>query len=419
MLQVKLIQFSFIHFYLIGFLATVVAFKQVDLNRAGVPLLEIVSSMICCRICCRTGIEAQISPLVTADYFDIGHGLLCIFTRNEMKGLNTANLCSMGKSSGDDTIVEDNPILNIDESDSSDGSEPSVVVVAKARKAQSGKRKRNCDKEEEEYEIYAKTNKERASIWQHYDPVRGKKDGLRTALCKFCNKTLATHGPNGTSGLHKHCPCPSNPDYVPKNLVKQQTHLEFKKNPSGEANAVKYIRYSSQRINKFKRCMEEANLESNRFLCGECPTRWNSKHDMLKIACSLREVFCKYELEDNCYYRDLERVPEHSDFGVCEGVVEFLEKFKVKTELISSSSKPLAHLFYREILDIDKHLRYWVTKPELCHMVDDMVKKYNMYWGKFDELNDYMYFAAILDPTMKQNLVSHGFKKMLKYNMSS
>ena len=52
-------------------------------------------------------------------------------------------------------------------------------------------------------------------------------------------------------------------------------------------------------------------------------------------------------------------------------------------------------------------------------MVDDMVKKYNRYWGKFDELNDYMYFATILDPTMKQNLVSHGFKKMLEYNMSS
>ncbi|PWA37511.1 heparan-alpha-glucosaminide N-acetyltransferase [Artemisia annua] len=41
------------------------------------------------------------------------------------------------------------------------------------------------------------------------------------------------------------------------------------------------------------------------------------------------------------------------------------------------------------------------------------------YWGKFDELNDYTYFATLLDPTMKQQLVSHGFKKMLEYNMSS
>ncbi|GKC60998.1 zinc finger BED domain-containing protein RICESLEEPER 2 [Tanacetum coccineum] len=450
-------------------------------------------------------------------------------------------------------------MINVDESDSGYDSEPPVVVT-KAPNAQSSKRKRNDDKEEEEeYEIYERTNNERAPIWQHFEPVRMKKDGLKRALCKFCNKTLAAHGASGTSGLHRHYPCPSNPIYVPKNQVQQQTHLEFKKilvvklpfkfvehevfveytkacngrfvlpsrhklskdaakyyldernklltyltkptttthlttdtwassckktnymvvtahfiddelnmhkriinfrpidshkaedissdllkcivgwgiknvltmtvdnAPSNDkaldhlikklpnakiydegkhfhircmahilnlivkeglkennyhvdcvANAVKYIRYSSQRINNFKRCMKEVDLESNRFLCGECPTRWNSKHDMLKIACSLREVFFKYELVDDGYYRDLERVPEHSDFGVCEGVVEFIEKFKAKTELISSSSNPLAHLFYREILDIDKHLRYWATKPEFCFMVDDMMLEYNM-----------------------------------------
>ncbi|GJU87762.1 zinc finger BED domain-containing protein RICESLEEPER 2 [Tanacetum coccineum] len=338
-------------------------------------------------------------------------------------------------------------MINVDESNSGYDSEPPVVVT-KAPNAQSSKRKRNDDKkEEEEYEIYERTNNEKAPIWQHFEPVRMKKDGLKRALCKFCNKTLAAHDASGTSGLHRHYPCPSNPIYVPKNQVQQQTHLEFKTIlvvklpfkfvehevfveytkacngrfvfPSRHKLSRDVEKYSSQRINNFKRCMKEVDLESNRFLCGECPTRWNSKHDMLKIACSLREVFFKYELVDDGYYRDLERVPEHSDFGVCEGVVEFLEKFKAKTELISSSSKPLAHLFYREILDIDKHLRYWATKPEFCFMVDDMVRKYNKYWGKFDELNDYMYFATILDPTMKQHLVSHGFKKMLEYNMSS
>ncbi|GJS34271.1 zinc finger BED domain-containing protein RICESLEEPER 2 [Tanacetum coccineum] len=139
------------------------------------------------------------------------------------------------------------------------------------------------------------------------------------------------------------------------------------------SNAVRYIRQSTQRIKKFKACMKESGLESNRFLCGECPTRWNSKHDMLKIAIELRDAFFKYEVEDDCYYRDLDRVPEHSDFGACKDIVEFLEKFKAKTELISSTSKPLAHLFFGEILDVDKHLRHWETKPDFCMMVHDMV----------------------------------------------
>ncbi|PWA74273.1 zinc finger BED domain-containing protein RICESLEEPER 2 [Artemisia annua] len=184
------------------------------------------------------------------------------------------------------------------------------------------------------------------------------------------------------------------------------------------SNSVRYIRKSTQRIKKFKACMKESSLESNRFLCGECPTRWNSKHDMLKIAVELRDVFFKYELVDDCYYRDLDRAPEHSDFGACKEIVEFLDKFKAKTELISSSSKPLAHLFFGEILDVDKHLRSWETKPDFRIMVQDMVDKYNKYWGKFDKLNDFMYFATILDPTMKQRLVSHGFKIMLIHKMS-
>ena len=127
--------------------------------------------------------------------------------------------------------------MDVDDSDSGYESEP-TVVDKKAPKAKCSKRKRN-DKEEEEYEIYEKTIKERAPIWQHYDPVRMKNNpNTRRALCKFCKKTLAADGPsNGTSSLHKHFPCPKNPLYVPKTQKQQQTHLEFKKNASGEGTS--------------------------------------------------------------------------------------------------------------------------------------------------------------------------------------
>ncbi|GKD63401.1 zinc finger BED domain-containing protein RICESLEEPER 2, partial [Tanacetum coccineum] len=95
----------------------------------------------------------------------------------------------------DDTIVEETPILNVGDLDSGYESEPQVVVK-KAPKSNSSKRKRN-NKEEEEYEIYEKTNKERATIWKHYDSVRMKNDpNTRRALCKYCKKTLAADGPS-------------------------------------------------------------------------------------------------------------------------------------------------------------------------------------------------------------------------------
>ncbi|KAJ9557040.1 hypothetical protein OSB04_011654 [Centaurea solstitialis] len=179
--------------------------------------------------------------------------------------------------------------------------------------------------------------------------------------------------------------------------------------------AVRYVRHSTQRITKFKKCMKECGVESKKFLCGDCPTRWNSTHDLLKIAVALEEVFIKYELEDVSFGRDLGRVPEHSDFKVCIDVVNFLEKFKTKTELISASSKPLAHLFLREILDVDKHLREWETQVDFCLLGTEMRQKYDKYWGDFEKLNEFMYFAVLLDPTMKSAFIEHAFRKMVMY----
>ncbi|KAD7477461.1 hypothetical protein E3N88_00597 [Mikania micrantha] len=109
--------------------------------------------------------------------------------------------------------------------------------------------------------------------------------------------------------------------------------------------AIKHIRSSTQRITTFKKCMEKKKVGSNRFLCGDCPTRWNSVYEMLKVAVDLKEVFFAYEREDRSYFLELDRVPEKIDFDMCKKLIEFLEKFKIKTDIASSTSKPLAHIF--------------------------------------------------------------------------
>ena len=61
--------------------------------------------------------------------------------------------------------------------------------------------------------------------------------------------------------------------------------------------AVRYIRHSTGRIKKFKKCMKDCGLEEEKFLCGECPTRWNSTFELLKSALVLQEVFFEYEVQ--------------------------------------------------------------------------------------------------------------------------
>ncbi|GJU93988.1 zinc finger BED domain-containing protein RICESLEEPER 2 [Tanacetum coccineum] len=75
--------------------------------------------------------------------------------------------------------------------------------------------------------------------------------------------------------------------------------------------AVKYIKNSSQRIEKFKTSIKNT-CDSNRFLIAECPTRWNSTYDMLKSAIELQEAFYNYSMKNASFSRDLEAIPRRS-----------------------------------------------------------------------------------------------------------
>ncbi|GJR63610.1 zinc finger BED domain-containing protein RICESLEEPER 2 [Tanacetum coccineum] len=144
--------------------------------------------------------------------------------------------------------------------------------------------------------------------------------------------------------------------------------------------AVKYIKSSSQRIEKFKGCIKNT-CDSNRFLITECPTRWNSTYDMLKSAIDLQDAFYNYSMKNASFSRDLNAIPRRTDF---------------------------------DILDIDKHLREWEFVPKLDKMVSKMRLKYDKYWGDYKKINHYMYFAVLLDPTMKSEVLGYGFRHLME-----
>nr|KAJ0198451.1 hypothetical protein LSAT_V11C700355780 [Lactuca sativa] len=159
-------------------------------------------------------------------------------------------------------------------------------------------------------------------------------------------------------------------------------------------DAVRYIRKSTQRIALFKKCMKAVGVESTKFLCNDCPTRWNSTYDLLKIAVDLEKAFYEYEMEDVV-------TPVSEDFVTCRAMVSFLEKFKVKTELVSTTSKPLANRFFGEVCGIYKHIRVWSKNKRFYSIGKDMIDKYEKYWGDFENLNDYI----------------HAFETLIKYKM--
>nr|KAJ0185817.1 hypothetical protein LSAT_V11C900503420 [Lactuca sativa] len=108
---------------------------------------------------------------------------------------------------------------------------------------------------------------------------------------------------------------------------------------------VKYIRNSTQRIQRFKECSKELNVESKKFLCNDTPTRWISTYELLKIAVELKKVFGMFEVKDPTYVQDV-LTPTKEYFNICRAMVGFLEKFKVKTGIVSTSTKPMTYRFF-------------------------------------------------------------------------
>nr|KAJ0187061.1 hypothetical protein LSAT_V11C900492060 [Lactuca sativa] len=304
-----------------------------------------------------------------------------------------------------------------------------------------------------------RVGKTRSNCWKSFEKIFI--DGVRHGKCKWCERALKADGNNnGTSSLNKHANnCKKNPE----NLKNQQT-LQFKKEPTGEGS-VSTWKHDDKRIKKamlnlfvvgglpFKFVENEAFIEYTNALNGKvivpCRTIISKKvslyyqEEINKLVTFLCNPLNTIHLTTDCWTSPSKRVhyivitahfiddnwemhkriinfkeldsqrgedigkevlkciqgwdrsfardvvtPVSEDFVTCRTMVSFLEKFKVKTELVSTTSKPL-----------------------------DMIDKYEKYWGDFENLNDYMYFATILDPRMKTEFLRNAFETLIKYKM--
>nr|KAJ0192609.1 hypothetical protein LSAT_V11C800394850 [Lactuca sativa] len=98
----------------------------------------------------------------------------------------------------------------------------------------------------------------------------------------------------------------------------------------------------------------EVKVESKKFLCNDSRTRWNFTYELLKIKVELENDFGKFEapkhgilkmcflIQHPTYVRDVVS-PIEEDFKICIAIFGFLKKFKVKTDIISTSTKPMTH----------------------------------------------------------------------------
>uniref|UniRef100_A0A803LJG0 BED-type domain-containing protein n=1 Tax=Chenopodium quinoa TaxID=63459 RepID=A0A803LJG0_CHEQI len=171
--------------------------------------------------------------------------------------------------------------------------------------------------------------------------------------------------------------------------------------------AVRYVRSSGARLQKFMSCVKQEKLESKRFLCLDVDTRWNSTFLMLEGALAYRRAFDLLECSDGGKFRyELLKtggVPEPSDWDCVASFLPLLKIFYDATLRVSGSLYITSNVNLQELVGISVLIKKKMLSNDagVSLMASGMKKKHDKYWENVDNVNLLLYIAVILDPRRK------------------
>ncbi|KAL1148125.1 hypothetical protein V6Z11_A10G103600 [Gossypium hirsutum] len=182
------------------------------------------------------------------------------------------------------------------------------------------------------------------------------------------------------------------------NLIVVEGLKEMNKSVERVRGAVRYVRQSPARLQKFKECVVVENIECKKMLCLDVCTRWNSTYLILDTAQNFERAFERFEEQDTNFRVELERGEGwHSvdDWANIRNLRDFLEHFYEVTLRISGTS--------------------YVTNVDFNVMAIKMKEKYDKYWGDIDKMNLLMFVACVLDPRQKLKYLEFAHSEMSSF----
>ncbi|KAI4328613.1 hypothetical protein L6164_020951 [Bauhinia variegata] len=140
-------------------------------------------------------------------------------------------------------------------------------------------------------------------------------------------------------------------------------------NPSIVAirNAIRYVRSSPQRLQKFKQAAHAKKISNGASLCFDVPTRWNSTYIMLEQAIPFQKAFDRLEVEDEGYiaWFKEDRRPSILDWDNARAFVQFLKLFYENNNITGSLPSELGKLC---TLDLSNNFFNGEIPPSLGHL---------------------------------------------------
>ncbi|KAG8484996.1 hypothetical protein CXB51_021203 [Gossypium anomalum] len=201
------------------------------------------------------------------------------------------------------------------------------------------------------------------------------------------------------------------------NLIVVEGLKEMNKSVERVRGAVRYVRQSPARLQKFKECVVVEKIECKKMLCLDVCTRWNSTYLMLDTAQNFERAFERFEEQDTNFRAELERGegwPSVDDWTNVRDLRDLLEHFYEVTLRISGTSYVTSNNFFDELSEIDILLRdaQLNSNFDFNVMAIKMKEKYDKYWGDIDKMNLLMFVACVLDPRQKLKYLEFALSEM-------
>ncbi|KAG7552021.1 Ribonuclease H-like superfamily [Arabidopsis thaliana x Arabidopsis arenosa] len=225
---------------------------------------------------------------------------------------------------------------------------------------------------------------------------------------RFLKRRLKSWGTSLLDGEFLHMRCGAHI----LNLVVKDGLDENKDKISRIRAAVRYVRSSPGRLNKFKECILHLRLSSTAGVCLDVETRWNSTYLMLESAVKLKKGFDMLELEDDKYVVELgklEGVPTEADWDYAKTYTPILKFFYDATLRISATRYVTGNLYLKDIFGVGLMIRKLglnKADPNQKAMAIKMKAKFDKYWGDMENMNLVIFLACVIDPRYKMKYVS-------------
>ncbi|CAN1291149.1 Zinc finger BED domain-containing protein RICESLEEPER 2 [Linum perenne] len=120
-------------------------------------------------------------------------------------------------------------------------------------------------------------------------------------------------------------------------------------------SAVRFVRSSTSRLQRFKACVHEEKLNGKKLVCLDVETRWNSTYLMLQSAVVFQRDFERLEEKDVVFRSELQKLkgtPLETDWIYVKSLLPFLKSLYDATLRVSGSLYVTCNEFFHLVFGI-------------------------------------------------------------------